>query len=577
MSLQQQMSLFQEGGLEQDGNTVDPESGNDVPIGSSQEEVRDDIPAQLSEGEFVFPADVVRYLGLEFLMNLRQKAKAGLARMEEMGQMSNSEEATVPDDVPFTVDDLELENDERDMAQGGVVKAADGIATVRGGQNVDHTTKEDNWGREGGFRREPEVRIPEWDWDYKPPTNEQATFMNAPAEQPPTDETTDETTFESLLGSSPETYDELRKYVGPNGEISYIAFKDGKPLPAYVSKEQDLLKKGYVYEDPATVGEEEPTDPTNVGVETAQVRDREGDATDPMNMRKAEQERIKSFKSAIESVMKETGITDPAEAAQYLKDGNHKIKGIKVPGFLFKDFNLVDGVVDESGIARPATYGLDQAAEEVFSDQYSDTSTLDAMGGFDDSSAGVGTGGFSSNILGNVSGLASTLPSSSATTSSSQDSEAVQETDTSENTYTGKPGPPSLSDRPVEKINISGKQKYLGEKDSPAASAWKTKEIQDPSDIARTNAEIKRAKLEAVAKKSQELADKRQKEAEETRAKARAENKLGPNPSTRETMQKATPYRSGGRYGGFKEGGLASKKPKKKKTVMKRGGLASKK
>ena len=38
---------------------------------------------------------------------------------------------------------------------------------------------------------------------------------------------TDQTTFESLLGSSPETYDQLRKYVGPNGEISYIAFKDG--------------------------------------------------------------------------------------------------------------------------------------------------------------------------------------------------------------------------------------------------------------------------------------------------------------------------------------------------------------
>ena len=41
-------------------------------------------------------------------------------------------------------------------------------------------------------------------------------------------------------------------------------------------------------------------------------------------------------------------------------------------------------------------------------------------------------------------------------------------------------------------------------------------------------------------------------------------------------MQKQTPYKSGGRFGGFKEGGIASKKPKKKK-VMKRGGLAPKK
>jgi len=86
-SMSKQMELFEEGGLKDEGGTVDPVSGNEVPPGSTQEEVRDDIPAQLSEGEFVFPADVVRYLGLEFLMNLRQKAKAGLKRMEEMGQM----------------------------------------------------------------------------------------------------------------------------------------------------------------------------------------------------------------------------------------------------------------------------------------------------------------------------------------------------------------------------------------------------------------------------------------------------------------------------------------------------------
>ena len=118
-SMSKQMELFEEGGLKDEGGTVDPVSGNEVPPGSTQEEVRDDIPAQLSEGEFVFPADVVRYLGLEFLMNLRQKAKAGLKRMEEMGQMGNSDEATLPDDIPFTVDDLE-------MAEGGVVEAQAG-------------------------------------------------------------------------------------------------------------------------------------------------------------------------------------------------------------------------------------------------------------------------------------------------------------------------------------------------------------------------------------------------------------------------------------------------------------------
>ena len=93
-SMPKQMELFSEGGLKDEGGTVDPVSGNNVPPGSTQEEVRDDIPARLSEGEFVFPADVVRYIGLEKLMMMRQEAKAGLKRMEEMGQTGNADEAT---------------------------------------------------------------------------------------------------------------------------------------------------------------------------------------------------------------------------------------------------------------------------------------------------------------------------------------------------------------------------------------------------------------------------------------------------------------------------------------------------
>ena len=100
----QTKKLLQEGGLNQEGGTVDPVSGNDVPVGSTQEEVRDDIPAQLSEGEFVFPADVVRFIGLDNLMKLRQEAKAGLAKMDRMGQMGNSEEAVEDDTGEFDTD-----------------------------------------------------------------------------------------------------------------------------------------------------------------------------------------------------------------------------------------------------------------------------------------------------------------------------------------------------------------------------------------------------------------------------------------------------------------------------------------
>ena len=121
MALENQMEMFEDGGLMDEGGTVDPVSGNDVPPGSTQEEVRDDIPAQLSEGEFVMPADVVRYHGLDKMMQLRQEAKMGLKIMEEMGQMGNSEEATIADDLPFNFEDLELDDEPREMQVGGYI------------------------------------------------------------------------------------------------------------------------------------------------------------------------------------------------------------------------------------------------------------------------------------------------------------------------------------------------------------------------------------------------------------------------------------------------------------------------
>ncbi len=125
--------LFAEGGINDQGGTVDPVSGNDVPPGSLQNEVRDDIDAKLSEGEFVLPADVVRYIGLERLMKLRDEAKQGLSRMNEIGQMGNAQEVANPealhnseDDGGFTseVDDIMEEVDmdsrgEKRFAAGG--------------------------------------------------------------------------------------------------------------------------------------------------------------------------------------------------------------------------------------------------------------------------------------------------------------------------------------------------------------------------------------------------------------------------------------------------------------------------
>ena len=128
--LEKQMELFEDGGLRDEGGMVDEVSGNDVPVGSTRNEVRDDIPAMLSEGEFVFPADVVRYIGLENLMRIRQDAKQGLKQMDAMGQMGNGDEAVLPDDMPFGVMDLIIvdgeEEEPQEKAQGGVIHANQG-------------------------------------------------------------------------------------------------------------------------------------------------------------------------------------------------------------------------------------------------------------------------------------------------------------------------------------------------------------------------------------------------------------------------------------------------------------------
>ena len=156
MSMKQQMEMFEDGGLRDEGGMVDEESGNDVPTGSTREEVRDDIPAQLSEGEFVLPADVVRFHGLAKIMALRDEAKAGLAKMEDMGQMGNSEEATLSDETPFSLEDLDMEDDtpfsmedldmkdeSQEMAEGGYVMVAGKPMPIPmiGGQLAPITTR----------------------------------------------------------------------------------------------------------------------------------------------------------------------------------------------------------------------------------------------------------------------------------------------------------------------------------------------------------------------------------------------------------------------------------------------------
>lgn len=65
----------------------DPVSGNEIPAGGTAEGVRDDVNVNLSEGEYVIPENVVRYIGVEKLEKMVAKANADLEGMEANGRM----------------------------------------------------------------------------------------------------------------------------------------------------------------------------------------------------------------------------------------------------------------------------------------------------------------------------------------------------------------------------------------------------------------------------------------------------------------------------------------------------------
>ncbi len=122
---QMQMAfMMEEGGLTDDGTTMDPVSGNEVPPGSMAEEVRDDVPAQLSEGEYVVPADVVRFYGVKFFEDLRSEAKRGLMDMEANGRIGGEPVAQTIDNQTggeLTPEELAALEQIQGMAVGGMV------------------------------------------------------------------------------------------------------------------------------------------------------------------------------------------------------------------------------------------------------------------------------------------------------------------------------------------------------------------------------------------------------------------------------------------------------------------------
>ena len=164
----QMSALFEEGGIADEGMDTDPVSGNNIPPGSLPEEVRDDIPAMLSEGEYVVPADVLRFYGVKFFEDLRSEAKMGLAEMDSNGRIGG--EPVMEEELPFSDEEL--------MTIGG----------------EEEPIQMNEGGLAGLYQQDPED-----------PT-------------------------QVILGNAGSTGYELITYYGPNGETVNIPFFNGTPL-----------------------------------------------------------------------------------------------------------------------------------------------------------------------------------------------------------------------------------------------------------------------------------------------------------------------------------------------------------
>lgn len=369
--IEEQMQLFEEGGLKDEGGSIDPVSGNDVPSGSTQAEVRDDIPAQLSEGEFVFPADVVRYIGLENLMQLRSKAKQGLAKMEAMGQMGNSEDATMSDDVEFESEiDALIENfDPNDpstmeFSQGGVVKAANGFFAQPQQSSYGYMPP--------GFGTQQQA--PASGLSYRAPQIPMAQpFVTSAGQRAGSSVGTDTGMQDNI---------EQRQYIGPNGELITIMFKNGVP--------QQRVPDGYKAYKPEEIVTPEVTQPevTSSGGEGRDDAQREEERQAQMAVDKKINNTLASYNDKFKEQWEEDpfntgkmGIGGPLAAA-YEGVQTHLARTDAIEQ-IAKDYNIDLDEYKNTGVKG----FFSKYDDERFSDLLDDARTIQEEEGFSDKEA----------------------------------------------------------------------------------------------------------------------------------------------------------------------------------------------
>jgi hypothetical protein len=241
---QMQMAfMMEEGGLTDDGTNMDPVSGNEVPPGSMAEEVRDDIPAQLSEGEYVVPADVVRFYGVKFFEDLRSEAKRGLMDMEENGRIGGEPVAQTIDNQTggeLTPEELAALEQITGMAVGGMVQPTQSTNPYLQQQQMYQNPAPVAMGNTGQYNKGGQVLYASNGPDISAGTAAesqtdpyQAQFGTQQASMFSPGYLIDQTL------STPQNPVRTITMYGPNGEVEILT------LPAQQTRYEELLELGY--------------------------------------------------------------------------------------------------------------------------------------------------------------------------------------------------------------------------------------------------------------------------------------------------------------------------------------------
>ena len=245
-----EMAFMQQGGLKDDGMKQDPISGNPIPNGSMAEEVRDDIPAQLSEGEYVVPADVVRYYGVKHFEDIRNKAKTGLQNMEKNGRIGG-EPVPVggPKAGPMMQQQMPQQQMANNLSQDEMNEIKSMVMNVGGfvEQPINVQQPTDPYQQQNTMYKQPMAMAdggftppPSYFEDIKP-TTVSGSFSLSPAQQ-----------ADKTVADVAKVENKVTLY-GPNGEEVSVIF----PSEEY----NKYISQGYTTAKPVTPKDDDPRNP----------------------------------------------------------------------------------------------------------------------------------------------------------------------------------------------------------------------------------------------------------------------------------------------------------------------------